>query len=100
MINIPGNNKKEQTTFVANMLKLSPNSNLIKFKFWNGNYWIMAGFEYEEDLIFCKDKIKEKDLINVIQLTTTEHNNKIQSGLKFNNIKETTLPKKLFLMIL
>src|SRR5438552_2081948 len=53
----------------------------------------MAGFEYEEDLIFCKDKIKEKDLINIIQLTTTEYNNKIQSGLKFNNIKETTLPR-------
>ena len=92
-VNIPGDNKKEQTAFVANMLKLSSNSDLIKFEFWNGNYWITAGFEYEEDLIFCKDKIKEKDLINVIQLTTTEHNNKIQSGLKSNNTKETTLPR-------
>src|SRR5438477_11203821 len=53
----------------------------------------MAEFKYEEDLIFCKYKIKEKDLINIIQLTITEHNNKIQSGLKFNNIKETTLPR-------
>src|SRR5438552_18018162 len=53
----------------------------------------MAEFEYEEDLIFCKDKIKEKDLINIIQLTTTEHNNKIQFGLKSNNTKETTLPR-------
>ena len=92
-VNIPGDNKKEQTAFVANMLKLSSNSDLIKFEFWNGNYWITAGFEYEEDLIFCKDKIKEKDLINVIQLTTTEYNNKIQSGLKSNNTKETTLPR-------
>src|SRR5438477_1522969 len=53
----------------------------------------MAEFEYEEDLIFCKYKIKEKDLINIIQLITIEHNNKIQSGLKFNNIKETTLSR-------
>src|SRR5438552_2171729 len=92
-VNISGDNKKEQMAFVANMLKLSSNSDLIKFEFWNGNYWITTGFEYEKDLIFCKDKIKEKDLINVIQLTITEYNNKIQSGLKFNNIKEIMLSK-------
>src|SRR5438552_15200147 len=31
-VNIPSDNKKEQTSFVANMLKLLSNSNLIKFK--------------------------------------------------------------------
>ena len=36
-VSASGNNNKEQLVFVANILKLPPNSNLIQFKFWNSN---------------------------------------------------------------
>src|SRR5438876_3681236 len=68
--NIPGDNKKSQRAYVTNMLKLSPNSILVQFEFWNGNRWFTVGFDYEEDLKAYKEKLnrKEKDLIKFIQL--------------------------------
>jgi hypothetical protein len=69
-VNTPGDNNKEQLAFIANMLKLPSNSDLVQFEFLKGNSWITTGFDYEEDLTFCKDKLnrKDKDLIKFIQL--------------------------------
>src|SRR5438477_2817012 len=71
-VNAPGDNSKKRKAFVTNSLKLSANSSLICYVFWNGNNWIAAGFDYKEDLIFCKDKLntKENDLIKFIQFSS------------------------------
>ena len=67
--NTPGENNKEQLAYVANILKLPPDNNLIQIEFWEGNSWITIGFDYKEDLIFCKDKLdNKKDFIKFIQL--------------------------------
>jgi hypothetical protein len=70
-VNAPGDNSKERKAFVAGSLKLPANSSLVHYVFWNGNNWIAAGFDYKEDLIFCKDKLntKENNLIKFIQLS-------------------------------
>jgi len=56
---------------VANILKIPKNNDLINFEFWEGNNWITIGFDFEEDLIFCQDKIntKEKEIIKFIKLS-------------------------------
>jgi len=77
MANTPGKNKKEQLLFLTNLFKLPKNSDLIQFEFREGNSWITLGFDFEEDLIFCMDKIKNKDLINLIQIHTDKGKNKI-----------------------
>ena len=53
------------------MLKLPTNSNLVQAEFWNGNNWLIVGFDYEDDLNLCKNKTneKEKGLIKFLQLT-------------------------------
>ena len=96
-VNVPGNDKKEQHAFVANMLKLPSNSELINSEFINGNLWITANFEHEEDLIFCKDKIdkknkKNKDLLDLIQLSNKTTINKAQpeKSLKFIKKQNST----------
>ena len=60
------------------MLKLPPNSILVQFEFWNGNRWFTVGFDYEEDLKACKEKLnrKEKDLIKFIQLWPKDNGKK------------------------
>ena len=76
--NTPGDNKKSQRAYVTNMLKLPPNSILVQFEFWNGNRWFTVGFDYEEDLKACKEKLnrKEKDLIKFIQLRPKDNGKK------------------------
>ena len=83
-VSVPGENKKEQLAFVANILKLPSNSDLIKSEFINGNYWITAGFEHEGDLLTCKEKTnkKNKDFIDFIQLSTGQNHDKKQLGGK------------------
>jgi len=70
-VNAPGNNKTEQLNYVANILKIPKNNDLINFEFWEGNNWITISFDFEEDLIFCQDKIntKEKEIIKFIKLS-------------------------------
>src|SRR5438477_2070929 len=60
------------------MLKLPSNSILVQFEFWNGNRWFTVGFDYEEDLKACKEKLnrKEKDLIKFIQLRPKDNGKK------------------------
>jgi len=83
-VNTPGDNKKEQLTFVANALKLPTDSNLVQFEFWEGNNWITIGFDYEEALNLCKNKVngKEKDIIKFIQLTTQKESPNIQHNIE------------------
>jgi hypothetical protein len=83
-VSTPGDNKKEQLTFVANALKLPTDSNLVQFEFWEGNNWITIGFDYEEDLNLCKNKVngKEKDIIKFIQLTTQKESPNIQHNIE------------------
>lgn len=73
-VSVPGDNQKEQLAFLSNIFKLPLNSDLIQQEFWNGNSWITAGFDYEEDLELCLNKInkKEKDIIDLIRLTTKD----------------------------
>lgn len=90
-ISVPGEEKKEQLAFVANILKLPSNSSLINFESFNGNLWITAGFEYEDDLIFCKDKMEKKnntDFIDFIQLKTENKETKYEKKVnKKSNFK-------------
>src|SRR5438477_3633854 len=76
--NTTGDNKKSQRAYVTNMLKLPPNSILVQFEFWNGNRWFTVGFDYEEDLKACKEKLnrKEKNLIKFIQLWPKDNGKK------------------------
>src|SRR5438552_17414185 len=68
--NTPGDTRKDQIAYVRNMLKLlsNKNSNLVQFKFWNGNSWITIGFDHKKDLIFCKERLnsEKQDLIKFI----------------------------------
>ena len=90
-VSTPGDNKKEQLTFVANALKLPTDSNLVQFEFWEGNNWITIGFDYEEDLNLCKNKVngKEKDIIKFIQLTTQKESPNIQHTCNIEKIQPT-----------
>src|SRR5438477_2462601 len=58
---VPGDTNKERKSFIARCLKMPPNSRLIQFVFWNGNSWITIGFNYEENLLFCKNKLNVKE---------------------------------------
>src|SRR4051812_20105829 len=105
-INTPGDNNKEQKAFIANSLKLLFENDLIQLTFWKGNNWFTIGFDYEEDLIFCKDKLntKEKDFIKFIQLSPKTKNeekkeeNNISINKNCNNnkkkISSTSSPTK------
>src|SRR5438876_4539948 len=70
--NTPGDTREDQIAYIRNILKLlsNKNSNLVQFEFWNSNSWITIGFDYKEDLIFCKERLngKKQDLIKFIQL--------------------------------
>ena len=96
-VSVSGNNKKEQQAFVANILKLPSNSSLINIEFINGNLWITANFEYESDLIFCKDKIdkKNKDLLDLIQLPGEMANNKTKQEGKLKPTKKQNILNEL-----
>ena len=82
--NTLGETKKEQLTLTANILKLPTDSNLVQFEFLEGNNWITVGFDYEEDLNLCKNRVneKEKDLIKFIQLTTKKEESTKQHTIK------------------
>ena len=73
-INAPGNNKTEQLNYIANLLKIPKKNDLISFEFREGNYWITIGFDFEEDLTFCQNKLntKEKEIIKFIRLSTNK----------------------------
>ena len=91
MIDVPGNTQKEQILFVANMLKLSKtNNNLIKYEFINGNRWITMGFEYEEDMIFCKDKLdrKERDIIEFIKMPMVQTITRDEKNLNYQQVQQ------------
>ena len=89
-INTPGDNNREQKAFIANSLKLPFENDLIQLTFWKGNNWFTIGFDYEEDLIFCKDKLntKEKDLIKFIQLSpkTKDGKKEEENNISINKI--------------
>ena len=93
-VNTPEDNSKERKAFVADSLKLPANSNLVHYVFWNGNNWIAAGFDYEEDLIFCKDKLntKENDLIKFIQLSSRNNNEEKKKKEKGKDTIPQVLP--------
>jgi hypothetical protein len=96
-VNTPGDNKKEQLLFVTNTLKLPKNSDLIKFEFHEGNSWITMGFDYEDDLNFCKDKLnsKDKEILKLIQLSTDKGKKKVQqTTIKDNISNNNQLPQK------
>ena len=95
-VNTPGNNREEQLIFVTNILKLPKDSKLIQFEFWKGNSWITIGFDYEEDLIFCKDKLnsKEKDMLNLIQLSMNKGKGKMQQITDNNNFSKKQQPSQ------
>ena len=84
---MPEDKRNEQLAFVANTLKLPSNSNLINFKFINGNYWIIASFEHEGDLISCQEKInnKNKSFLDFIQLSLAHNPKTKQLNESTNN---------------
>jgi len=94
-INAPGDSSKERKNFVANSLKLPVNSDLVWYVFWKGNNWIAAGFDFKEDLIFCKNKLnaKENDLVKFIQLSPEDNNDEKESNTK-EKIDLPQLPSK------
>ena len=62
--NTPGNTKPEQIKYLANMLKLNPNTNIIQTSFHNSNGWFIFNFKYIFDLEECLNKINKKNKKN------------------------------------
>ena len=95
-VNAPGNNKSEQLNYIANILKIPKKNDLITFEFREGNNWITIGFDFEEDLIFCQDKLntKEKEIIKFIRLSTNKGKKNI-AQLDNNKGKNTTSKHKI-----
>ena len=91
IIDIPGENEKEQLAFMANTLRLPAKSNLVQAEFRNGNRWISAGFDYEEDLEFCLNKFKNKEdkIVDLIRLTTRKEERKLVNPPTTTSIKGT-----------
>jgi hypothetical protein len=80
--NTPGENKHEQKTYLANILRLPKHQmSLIKNSFYNGNGWYTINFQYQHDMINCMEKINNKDedfkLVHI-----TEGPNAIEPNLK------------------
>lgn len=59
--NIPGTNGFEQLSYMAHVLKIPKNSDLIKYDFHKGNSWITFNFETEEDMEDCIAKLNGKN---------------------------------------
>jgi len=105
-VNIPGKNNEEQKAYIASYLKLPPKNNLIQRIFWKGNYWLALEFDYNEDIVECKNMLntKEKELIKFIQLAPEinekedENKNNQQRDIDRNqhNKKEETNMTRLF----
>lgn len=62
--NIPGEDKKEQHNYIAHILRLPKDTNLLCYEFINGNYWITFTFKEIDDMIQCIEKINSKNKNN------------------------------------
>jgi hypothetical protein len=81
--NIPGDNGLEQLSYMAHLLKVAKNSDLIKYDFHKGNSWITFNFDTEEDIRDCISKLngKNHEQFQIYQLNP-ELNNKTQQHQK------------------
>jgi hypothetical protein len=91
---IPGEGRIEQINYIAKLLKLPQNSELLHFDFLNGNGWITFRFQEIEDMQTCisKTMIKNKkngDHFKIFPLHSTATNEK-KEALHTETFNDTT----------